>query len=303
MNHITPQHMKEYVEANPTLVKLKPTSKEGIFVLKYAPKVFYNNLWTPELTECRGTVVDADYNVISRPFTKIYNRGERSMDIPRDVEVYAVEKINGFMGCATWHDNQVLYSTTGTIDSEFAELATYHLHDKYKLMKDFPHYSFIFEICDKNDEHIIVEDQGAYLLGARLKAWNSPNHAIGEAELDMLAKTYGLMRPKWSLGRFSDYVELVKKVDHEGYVCYSPNGEHELKMKSPYYLATKFLGRVNDEKFLRWMKHPEELRKIIDEEFYGIIQYIDCRGVQEFLELNEKIRMMVVRDYFDREVL
>jgi hypothetical protein len=37
--------------------------------------VFYDNLWNDYLEECRGTIVDENFNVVSRPFTKIYNYG------------------------------------------------------------------------------------------------------------------------------------------------------------------------------------------------------------------------------------
>ena len=63
--------IRSFVENNPNLVTMKQQSN-GYYVLKYKNRVFYKNLWTPELLECRGTVVDENFNIIQRPFTKIY---------------------------------------------------------------------------------------------------------------------------------------------------------------------------------------------------------------------------------------
>ena len=46
---------------------------EGLSVYKYTRKVFFDNLWNEDLRllDCRGIVIDTDYNIISYPFTKI----------------------------------------------------------------------------------------------------------------------------------------------------------------------------------------------------------------------------------------
>jgi len=63
--------LKEYVETS-GLVNMKEAG-EGIYVLKYKKKVFYDGLWNPFIAECRGSIVDADFNLVTYPFTKIYN--------------------------------------------------------------------------------------------------------------------------------------------------------------------------------------------------------------------------------------
>ena len=90
--------MKTFVLSNPNLVSMKPTGN-GLFVLKYKKKVFFNDLWNDYLEECRGTIVDADFNVVSRPFTKVYNYGveTRAPKLPDSTLVTAYRKVNGFM--------------------------------------------------------------------------------------------------------------------------------------------------------------------------------------------------------------
>ena len=114
-------NFREQYEANKELVQLKATSNPDLFVLKYRRVVFFKGLWNDFLEDARGTGIDKDFNVVSRPFRKIYNYGVEALAPKIDAEemVYAFRKINGFMVAMTWHDNDVLVSTTGSIDSDF----------------------------------------------------------------------------------------------------------------------------------------------------------------------------------------
>ena len=56
--------LQKFVSENPKLVKMRETSNPELFVLKYQRSVFYDNLWDEYLEECRGTVVDKDFNLI-----------------------------------------------------------------------------------------------------------------------------------------------------------------------------------------------------------------------------------------------
>jgi len=73
VNKMFKDELKQYVETG-NLVNMK-SAGEGIYVLKYKKKVFYDNLWNDYIAECRGSIVDADFNLVSYPFTKIYNYG------------------------------------------------------------------------------------------------------------------------------------------------------------------------------------------------------------------------------------
>ena len=119
---------KEWLEANKSLVTMKESKNyPGLFVIKYKNKVFYDNLWTPELQQCRGLVLDAHYNVVVRPFDKIFNYMENGTTFDRDDVVTYTRKVNGFMGAMTYsEDHGYIYSTTGSLDSDFALLVKKH---------------------------------------------------------------------------------------------------------------------------------------------------------------------------------
>ena len=187
----------------------------GLSVLKYKNNVFWDNLWhtDPRLLECRGMVVDSEDNVIIWPFTKIFNRFENGTDLPLDQEVVCIRKVNGFMATAAIHKGKLLVSTTGTLDSEFSDLARKYL-EKMKLdLVAFPEdYTFIFEICDSSDPHIVEEKEGAYLIGMRDLALNGK--MLEEYRLDRIAEVIGAKRPQWDVVPFGDVVHNVKHVGH-----------------------------------------------------------------------------------------
>lgn len=291
------QQMKKFVEDNPHLVQVKNTSIPELKVLKYKPKVFFKNLWTPELEECRGTVVDEDFNIVSRPFTKIYNYGENGTRINRDEPCVAARKINGFMAAATLYKGELLVSTTGTIDSDYAKLAR-------KWVEPFSEgflsgFTYMFEIVDKSDPHIIPEEEGAWLIGCRANRWDSK--LTNEATLDLSARILGCKRPEWKhVDRFSDIVQESKLVQHEGFVVYGLTSRTALKIKSPYYKTKKLFARMKDWKLLELLDNPKALKRKVEEEYYDLIEYLSERK-EQFAQMHEQERLKFIREYFDNE--
>lgn len=300
MTKITKEHMKAYVEANTDLVSVKKQAP-GITVLKYKPKVFYRGLWTPELCELRGTVVDDDFNIIQRPFTKIFNYGEKKAPRIKDDEwMCVVEKVNGFMAAATVHKGELFISTTGSIASDFADMAREHI-EKLNWDKVFGEYTYIFEICDVRDPHVIKERAGAYLLGTREKTWEAAQHYHHEEELDVIAEELGCNRPTAYDLTFAELKEEARLVKHEGFVGWTWDDQKELKIKSPYYLTVKFFGRKSEERLTKLLENPEETKKLIDEEYYNVIDHLAINK-RKFLAMDEQERFAYLRDYFDNEL-
>jgi hypothetical protein len=302
---INSEVIKEFVESNPKLVSRKETSIPGVYLLKYTRKVFYDNLWNEILQECRGTLVNENYNVISRPFTKIFNHYENGTTIDRDEYCTAYRKINGFMAALSMHNGKLIISTTGSTNSPFVEMAEdiiYRNCDDYSIMNFLGEYkTVIVEIVHPNDPHIIPEEYGIYLLGARWNKWIAgPNIFIGDhIYYEDTAKSFGMKYCDHIDARFSDICSLAKIAKHEGYVVYSQGSWKALKIKSPYYLMKKFLARKNEEKLIKLIDNPHEIKKIVDEEYYGVVDHI-CANKQEFVSMNEQERLDYIRYTFEK---
>lgn len=289
---------KEWLEGNKDLVQVKRSEVyPDLLVIKYKKKVFFKNLWTPELLQCRGLVLDTDYNCVVRPFDKIFNYGENGTTFNRDDHCIYSRKVNGYMGAVTNTEKYgVIYSTTGTLDSDYAKLIEKHI-PKNIASNLYEDITFLFEICDKSDPHIIEETEGAYLIGM---VDCSTGWHFSEEAVSLNALKYKLKRYTQQHARFSDIVKMSKTCKHEGYVVRLAEDQSKfLKIKSPYYLTTKFLARKNMDKLTKMLDDIEQTKKTIDEEYYPLLEYLS--GIKEsFIQLTEQERIEVIRNYFSQ---
>lgn len=289
------EEIQQFVNDNPKLVTMKETSP-GLFVLKYTRKVFYDGLWNDFLEECRGTIVDKDFTVVSRPFQKIYNYGveDRSPKLADEVRIMAFRKINGFMVAMTWHNGDLLISTTGSTDNDYVNMARSLIDlDKYsKVCRKWHGTTFMFECVHRDDPHIVPEKEGMYLLGYREKAWNS-SISLDYVMMRMLTQDFGTIPVESFTLTMCELMAMTKTCQHEGYVAYTADGQ-SFKIKSPYYLVQKWLARnPRTDKLL-----TKEFKEQIDEEYYGLLDDIRA-NIVEFTALTEQDRLDYIRKYLE----
>lgn len=291
--------LKNFVQENPRLVSMKPAG-DGIYVLKYSKRVFYDNLWNDYLEECRGTIVDGDFNVVSRPFTKIYNYGieAKAPVLADDTSVTAFRKVNGFMVAVTVHRGELLVSTTGSTANDYVdyakEMMAVHAPMADWLMvlntADTEGMTFMFECVHANDPHIIPEKAGMYLLGYRENKWDSKvgHNAEAMGDLARMLNCYVAESLVTSMGELKS---LAKTVKHEGFVLYTEDGQ-SAKIKSPYYLTSKWVARNPRTDKLVDMKN--DIKQNLDEEYYGLVDKIRS-NIVEYTAMNEQERLAWVR--------
>lgn len=289
-------------------------------VLKYARKVFYNNNFDDALLEMRGLVMDKANNIIIRPFKKVFNYSERvskTSKYPIDIDdnhlVDLVVKVNGFLGVCTYvdldknHDSfdsdfnhQVLYSTTGSLDSDFAKITKNHCQKYESLFKQYPNHTFLFEITDKNDVHIIKEDFGETLIGViNVKT----SEQFSEERLNQIADDFNQSQKEIVLKRpqmirnisFKEAKTLLKTVKHEGFMVFDSHTKELLfKLKSPFYLVSKFLGRSNEESIDRKLN-----KNHVDEEYYPLIDHIK-ENKDIFNQLSELDKITFIQNFLEK---
>ena len=295
--------LKEYVETS-GLVNMKECG-DGIYVLKYKKKVFYDNLWNDYLEECRGTIVDADFNVISRPFTKIYNYGieEKAPVLDDNTVVTAYRKVNGFMVAMTWHNNDILVSTTGSTDSEFVRMAkemmVKHMPwEDWKLALgayDCRGMTFMFECCHPDDRHIVVEEPGMYFLGWRENKWDSVvrgySQEMAGAWMSFALDTLNCYFAEVEITTVGELVAKSKTVQHEGFVFYTEDGT-SAKIKSPYYLTSKWVAR--NPRTDKLVDMNKDIKHNLDEEYYPLVDAIRA-NIVEYTAMDEQGRLAWVR--------
>lgn len=294
--------LKEFVLNNPKLVTMRESVRyPGLYVLKYSKKVFYDNLWNDYLEECRGTVIDSDFNVIVRPFTKIYNHGveDRAPQFKPDDVVMAYDKVNGFMASVTTYKGELLVSTTGSLDSDFVKMAEDILYrtaniDQVKKFCQDGFTTLMFEVCHKDDPHIIPEQEGLYLIGFRINDWESSMSLMAnEYTAQMLIANARKMNvhpvPSYSVTTVADLEQQMKTSTREGVVFYHADGR-AAKIKTKHYLVQKMLARRKDITSLNM--------EIVDEEYYPMINAARAAG-EAFTNLDEQARLAWCRNYLE----
>lgn len=293
------EELKKYVETS-GLVNMKEAG-EGIYVLKYKKKVFYDNLWNEYIAECRGSIVDADFNLVSYPFTKIYNYGieKEAPVVADDTEVIAFRKVNGFMVACTWYNGDILVSTTGSTDSDYVAMAkemmlTHAPWADWQMAfanDDLRGMTVMFECVHPNDPHIIPEKPGMYVLGYRENSWRSKvGHSPGVI-LD-LANTFNCYSPAAGLLTMAQLKEDAKGCKHEGYVFYTQDGV-SAKIKSPYYLTSKWVAR--NPRTDKLVDLNRDIKHNLDEEYYPLVDAIRA-NIVAYTAMDEQARLAWVRE-------
>lgn len=281
------QNIKQAIEENSDLVQVRDVVYFGanLKIVKYKKTVFYKGLWNDALEQFRGLILDAGYNIVSYPFTKIYNYGiEKQSPVFDDAElVTAARKINGFMVAMTAYQSELLISTTGSLDSKFVDYARDLLNDtiKHEVLAN-PDYTFLFEACHPEDPHIIREDAGLYFLGKRRKVIGS----VIELVHDFKGSTQFVQQ--FNDVSFKMIRQIANEAKHEGYVIYSKDGARATKIKSKHYLVSKAIARASADKLSRLA---------VDEEFFELMDTI--KQHDGFSELPEKERLAFIREYFN----
>ncbi len=296
----------DWIVANPGLAQLNESSSHpGLAVAKYKRKVFYDDLWNRQLEECRGAVFDMESKkIVILPFRKIYNYGidPKSPKFGDSTVCVAYRKVNGFMLAVTLVEGAITLSTTGSLDSDFVGYGWDLIrkmdrseYDNFALfLSRHPGMTHIFEAVHPDDPHIIPEVEGLYYLGSRYH--NTESGIVNIAAADpggsgfALAKSgiFVLQPEKTTVGALK---EKAMKVDHEGFVFYTPTGA--AKIKSPYYLAAKLFARAgNLDRLLNG-----KAKEFLDEEYYGLIEHVR-QNVTEFSVMGEQDRLKWIHQFF-----
>jgi len=134
-----------------------------LWILNYSNKTQFDGKWGKYTLQCRGLIVDSDWNIIARPFKKFFNYGELDgygVRLPNE-PFQVTEKMDGSLGISYFVNDIPYLSTRGSFHSPQADKANKLLRGKYnkslnKLRKD---RTYLFEIVYP-DNRIVVDYGG-----------------------------------------------------------------------------------------------------------------------------------------------
>lgn len=129
-----------------------------LWILNYTKECQFAHAWDEYTNVCRGLIVDAEYNIIQRPFVKFFNYEEieDKTTIP-NLPFEAFEKLDGSLGILYWAGDEPYIATRGSFTSDMAVHATWLLHERYSEVTPRLDKSktYLFEIIYP-ENHIVV---------------------------------------------------------------------------------------------------------------------------------------------------
>ncbi|MEM9267222.1 MAG: RNA ligase, partial [Cyanobacteria bacterium P01_F01_bin.13] len=291
-NQRTPSFAKR-MEPLVTKKLVKQVTDSSLTLFKYSSKAFFTpTAWDdyPELKLARGVVVGLDGNPISQPFPRTFNYLEHETTLPSDTNIIAVEKLNGFLVTTFLHPydaNQVVVTCSGSFAGDYVDRAKALLFKNglygrvLAWLQQHRTTTLLWEAIHPEDPHIIQygpEEHGLHLIGAGILGDGFER----EDGLDAIATTLQTPRPTWFLCTFGDAISKSHHVEHEGFMIrLASDGTFALKLKSPYYLRTKFLARLTPKKFKHMYGHPQKFKQELDEAFWPLVDTVTSQVTQD----------------------
>jgi len=131
-----------------------------LFIYNYTNKAQYDKIWNEITLQSRGLILDADFNIVARPFKKFFNLEEHPPGEIPDEPFDAYEKIDGSLGILYWLNDVPYIATRGSFISDQALHATKILHENYPQTFDRldRNATYLFEIIYPGNK--IVVDYG-----------------------------------------------------------------------------------------------------------------------------------------------
>lgn len=246
----------------------------NIYILNYSKICSLEGKWNEATIQCRGIIVDEEYNILSRSFEKFFNYEEiEDKSIIPGGSATAYEKIDGSLGITYWIDNIPYIATRGSFISDQAKHATKILHTKYADLWDFMRtnrsFTFLFEIV--YPENRIVVDYGD-MDDIILLAIVNNEHPENEIPIELYSKYFHTAK---SYGVFEDWLNIREKFDGEGREGFVLKFDNGFRMK---------------------MKYEDYFR------LHRLRTYLTKKHIFEFVETNRLEELHEMLEQFDEEI-
>lgn len=219
--------LDEMIEQRYISVREHPAAP--LYVYNYTAKTQFDRMWNEATRQCRGLILDAEGELVSRPFRKFFNLGE--MGVVPTGPCLSWEKYDGSLGVSYFVDGRWAVASRGSFVSDQALKACAMLEDTYPAAtsKMNPEYTYLFEIIYP-DNRIVVDygDREELRLLAVVDTKSGeefPPVGIGFP----VAECYGEVDNPWDL-------LLNDRPNAEGFVLHWPDMKHRLKVKHEEYL-------------------------------------------------------------------
>ena len=281
--------LNRYIDGN--LIVANKHIEYDIWILNYSPKVQAQKLWDEYTSAARGLIIDANGNILARPFEKFKNYEEYSIsDIPTNEKFEVFEKMDGSLIIIFYYaaEAEWIIASRGSFISEQAMEARkiFNVNTFKNLHKK---YTYLFEVI--YPENRIVVDYGNKRELILLTVINTSNGS--EYSYDTLEKIYSKyfkIVPKLKINTFEELLKYreLNKDNEEGVVIRFENG-FRMKMKFEEYVRLHaIVTNVSNLTIWEHLMNGYDFNELIDrvpDEFYSWVQRTIKQLKNEFKDI------------------
>lgn len=262
------------------------------FLLKYSQINSIEFKAVQSVRECRGIILDKQFNVLALPFVRFFNYGEIEADELDHDNLHVYKKEDGSL-INVYFDpylNKFCIQTSGTAEAE-SQVGILNLSFKELFLRtvdlDFsnlnPNYNYVFELCCLENKVVEHHQQNyASLLTIRdiTKLNDGKYGELKRCQIEEIADELSLnIVPQYDFNSFDDIIEKTKQLPEtrEGYVIVDDNFKR-IKVKNPrYVLLHQLKSSLSLDNLLKVILNQEQDEFIsYFPEYEGIInQYTD----------------------------
>jgi RNA ligase len=255
-----------------------------ITIFNYSKFCQFKKEWNEITLQCRGLILDDNYNVIAKPFPKFFNL-EEEKSIPN--EPYTIyEKLDGSLGILFFYEGWHM-ATRGSFISEQSVKAKQILIQKYSHLLDSLNrdWTYLFEIIYPENRIVLNygDQEDIIMLGI------FDRNSLQEIEL----KDYGFPYLKPSQYNSLSFKELknLNIKNHEGFVIKFENGKR-IKIKFEDYvqlhgIVTEFSNKKVWE-MLSTGANFNDLLEVVPDEFFQKVKDVKEELENQFSSIKQK---------------
>ena len=263
------------------LVSVHKHPKAELFIYNYAPRVQYDKIWNEITLQTRGLIMDAEMNVIAKPFGKFFNLEEHHPNEIPQLPFEVFEKLDGSLGILYWLNGMPFIATRGSFESEQSQHATELLYSKYR--HTFANFdkskTYLFEIIYPKNR--IVVDYGEL---DDLILLTIIDNVTGEEEIKQIGFP---IAKKFDGINDLQLLKTLEEENKEGFVVRFQNGLR-VKMKFTEYVRLhRIITSISNVAIWEYLKDGKSLdmllKKVPDEFYDWLMQTVNK------LEMNFKL--------------
>lgn len=245
--------------------------KHDLYVLNYTNKVQYEQIWDNITLKCRGLIINDKYEIVADCLEKFFNYEEienKNIKIDLCQDFIITDKLDGSYLSVFNYNNEIIFSTRGSFESEQAIEAQKIWNEKYSNVIIPENTTLIFEIIYP-ENRIVVNYGNARDLFLLTILGKSFKHPFNEVK-------------RFYCHDFKNIRNVIKRDNAEGFVVYGCRTGQRFKLKYDEYCRLhKIMTGISEKTIWEWLKEgidyktilekcPDEMYKWVDLTVYTI---------------------------------